>query len=163
MLSVHKFQGAHEIAFTDFPSAVGLKKSFAPGDHGIVVAFRATYCQSSPARLASRNCAGKLPRVDSCALVETAREARGPVRRPPRDKAYRSVVIGAREIKEVVVLAEPQFVFWFAAHGNQPRARFRAGGVQIQRLLKFLSSLASFAHRAQCARSSGVKVRAFRI
>src|SRR5260370_2161967 len=123
----------------------------------------ATHGQGSPSALAPRNRARKLPCVDSRSLVETSREVRAPVRRPLRRQAYPSVAIGAREVKEVVVLPEPQLVFWFSANGGQPRARFPVGRVQTQRVLKFAASLASFACGSQRPRTGGVKVSAFRI
>src|SRR5258707_1026023 len=163
MLSVIKFDRAHKIRFTGFPSVVEIKEGFALRNHRVVVACCAAHRQSSPTGLTSGNCAGKLPCVSSRSFVKTAREASGPVRRPRRYKAHRSVVIGAREIEEVVTLAEPQLVFWLSANRAQPRACFRAGGVQIQSLLKFAASLASFARGTQRPRTRSVKVRAFRI
>src|SRR5260370_12286613 len=145
VLSIHKFQGANEIGFTDLPSVVSVKKSFALWDHGIVMSRCATYGQGSPSALAPRNRARKLPCVDSRSLVETSREVRAPVGRPLRRQAYPSVAIGARAVKELVVLPEPQLVFWYSANGGQPGARFPVGRVQTQRLLKFAASLASFA------------------
>src|SRR5260370_29836632 len=137
MLSVIKFNPAYEIRFTGFPSVVEIKESFALRNHRVVVAFCGAHRQSSPTGLASRNCARKLACASSRSFVKTACEAGGPVRRPPRYKAYRSVVIGAREIEEVVTLAEPQLMFGLTANRGLPRACFRAGGIPLHRLLKF--------------------------
>src|SRR6266481_2274855 len=161
MLSVIKFDRAHKIRFTGFPSVVEIKENFALRNHGVVAALCAAYRQSSPTVLASGNCPGKLPCVSSRSFVKTAREASGPVRRPRRYEAHRSVVIGAREIEDVVTLAEPQLVFWLPANRGQPRACLRAGWVQSKSLPKFAAGLASFARGAQCPRPRSVKVSAF--
>src|SRR5260370_10610939 len=161
MLSVIKFNPAYEIRFTGFPSVVEIKESLALRNHGVVAAFCGAHLQSSPTGLPSGNCARKLSCASSRSFVKTAREASGPVRRPRRYKAHRSVVIGAREIEEVVTLAEPQLVFWLSANRGQPRACFRAGRIQIQSLQKFAAGLASFARRAQCPPPRTVKVSAF--
>src|ERR1700687_14933 len=145
MLSVNKFRPAQKIRFAGFPSMIGVKKSLALRDHRIVMTCRATDRQGSPSGQASRNGARKLPCADSRSLVETSREACRPVRRPLRYQADPSVVIGTREIKEVVVLSEEHFVSWFAADGNQPGPRLRAGGVRINGFLKFHTRFASFA------------------
>src|SRR6266446_9094780 len=142
---------------------IGAKERFALGDHPVVAPCRATNRQGSPSEKASRRSAGKLSCLDSGSLVETSSEAGGPVGRPLRHQAYRSIVIGACEIKEVVVLAEPQFVSWFAPHRNQPGACFHAGGVQNQRFLKLHSSFVSLADGAQRPRSGRVQVRSLRV
>src|SRR5260370_9813961 len=118
MLPVDKLQRAQKIRFADLPSMVDVKKSVALRNDRFVLACCSTYRQSAPSGRAYRNGAGKLSGADSRPLVETSREACGPVRRPLRSQADPSVVIGAREIKEIVVLAEAHFVSGFAAHGN---------------------------------------------
>src|SRR6266852_4837841 len=106
MLSVDTFHRAQKIRFAGLPSMVDVKKSRALRDDGVVKPCCATYRQSSPSGQASRNGAGKLSGADSRPLVETSRDTCGPLRRPVRCQADPSVVIGAREIKEVVVLPE---------------------------------------------------------
>src|SRR5258708_35716889 len=131
MLAVNKFHRAQKIRFAGLPSMVDVKNSLALRDHPIVIPCCATGRQSPPSVETSRYGARKPPCADSRPLVETSREACGPVRRPLRYQADPSVVIGACEIKEVVVLAEAHFVSWFAAHGNQPTPPFHAAPIQI--------------------------------
>src|SRR5260370_7376848 len=114
VLSIHKFQGANEIGFTDLPSVVSVKKSFALWDHGIVMSRCATYGQGSPSALAPRNRARKLPCVDSRSLVETSREVPAPVGRPLRRQAYPSVAIGAPQLKNLLSLPYPPLALFLS-------------------------------------------------
>src|SRR6266403_3299007 len=145
MLRVQEFHGTHEIVFTGLPSMVDVKKGFALGDHRIVMPCRAACGKSSPPVRASGNGAGKLSRADSCPLVETSREVCAPMLRPLRCQADPSGMIRTCEIKEIVVLGEAQFVFGFAAKGEQPGLRLGARGVQIERVLIFYSCFDCFA------------------
>src|SRR5438552_18209632 len=106
MLCVRKVHRAHKIDFADLPSMVGVKKSFALRDHRLVMPGCATDRQCSPSVLASSNGPGELPAADFCSLVETSREAGGPVRRPLRPQTDPSVVIGTRQLKDDVVLPD---------------------------------------------------------
>src|SRR5712692_3946675 len=161
MLSVDKFHRAQIILFADLPAVVNVKKCFALGDHRMVMPFCATDRQRSPSVQPSCNCTGKLSCADSRSFVEIPCKSGSPVRRPLRYQADPPVVIGTGEIKEVVALSEAEFVSWFATERNLPGPRFHAGGVQIQRFLKFRASFVSFAHGPQRPRSSCTQVRAF--
>src|SRR6266849_6171924 len=107
MLPVVKLHLAQKIRFADLPSVVGVKKSFALRNHRVVVPCGAPNRKRSPAGQPAGRGTRKFFCEDSRSIVETAREACGPVRRPPRHQADPSIVIGTRKIKEVVVLAKP--------------------------------------------------------
>src|SRR6266853_4986705 len=163
MLSAVKLHRTQKIRFADLPSVVDVKKGFVLRDHRVVVPCRAPNRQRSPSLQASRNRAGKLCCADSRSIVETSREACGPMLRPPRHQAHPAIMVGCRKIKEVVVLTKSYFVSWLVSERSEPCPSFDASGVQRQSPLELQTSSGSLAVSFQSTGPRSPQVCAFRI
>src|SRR4029077_3948740 len=77
-----------------------------------------------------------LSSIRACALVETARHACLPMRRPLRGQADSFVVVRTGEIKEIVVHPYAQLMLRLTPQGKQASVRLRTRRIEDQSLLK---------------------------
>src|SRR5712692_4829623 len=163
VLTVLELQPSQEFGITIGQAAVEVKERFTLRDHGIVVGDRATRGNRREGGRVKGETSREFVSKNSTSLIETRAKIRAPEGRPPGNEARPLALVGNGVIEQIVFRASTKFVLGLAAQGDQPRARFCAGGVEAEGLLKFRARFDALSRCAQDTGICGVHVGAIRV